>query len=150
MMHMAKATLPEPQSSGSYPRQRRSDGCNVVPCGNRRATRSDTKEVVRSNTSDPAGTACPLSAGLKGRTRHLSASYLPYCITTGSPKWVRQRPTRRQSRHSSQRPEVMLRTAIPRWTITEESTWATSAGLPTDRVKGGSACETSQFIRWMC
>jgi len=146
----AKATLPELQSSGFYPRQRRSDGCSVAPRRNRDATRPGMKRVVRSNTLGPASAACPSSMGSKGRTERLTASHLLVRVNTGSPKWALQRPTWRQSRHSSQMPGVMPRTAIFGWTITDESCRATGAGLLTGRVKGGSACETGQPTGWAC
>lgn len=146
----AKATLPELQSSGLYPRQRRSDGCSVAPRRNRDATRPGMKRVVRSNTLGPASAACPSSMGSKGRTERLTASHLLVRVNTGSPKWALQRPTWRQSRHSSQMPGVMPRTAIFGWTITDESCRATGAGLLTGRVKGGSACETGQPTGWAC
>lgn len=146
----AKATLPELQSSGFYPRQRRSDGCSVAPRRNRIATRSDMKRVARLDTLGPASAACPPSVGSKGRTERLTASHLLVRVNTGSPKWARQRPTWRQSRHSSQMPGVMPRTAIFGWTTTDESCRATGAGLLTGRVKGGSACETGQPTGWAC
>lgn len=147
----AKATLPELQSSGFYPRQRRSDGCNAAPRRDRFATESRSKKrVVLLDILDPACAACPPSVGSKGRTERLTASHLLIRVNTGSPKWARQRPTWRQSRHSSQMPGVMPRTAISRWTITDERCRATGAGLLTDRVKGGSACETGQPTGWAC
>jgi hypothetical protein len=149
-MRMAKAKLPEPQSPGSYPRRRRSDGCNVAPCRSRIAMRSDTKEAMQSSASSPVRTACLPSAGSKGRTRRLTASHLFNRVNTGSPKRARQRPTWRQSRHSSQRPGVISRAAIPGWTATDESRRATGAGVHTGRVKGGSASETGQSTRGAC
>ena len=150
-MRMAKATLPELQSSGFYPRQRRSDGCSVAPCRNRFAHENrPMKRVVRSNALGPASTACLPSVGSKGRTERLPASHLLVRVNTGSPKWARQRPTWRQSRHSSQMPGVMPRTAILGWTATDESCRATGTGILTGRVKGGSACETGQSTGWAC
>ena len=147
----AKATLPELQSSGFYPRQRRSDGCNAAPRRDRFATESRSKKrVVLLDILDPACAACPPSVGSKGRTERLTASHLLVRVNTGSPKWARQRPTWRQSRHSSQMPGVMPRTAISGWTITDERCRATGAGLLTGRVKGGSACETGQPTGWAC
>ena len=147
----AKATLPELQSSGFYPRQRRSDGCNAAPRRDRFATESRSKKrVVLLDILDPACAACPPSVGSKGRTERLTASHLLVRVNTGSPKWARQRPTWRQSRHSNQMPGVMPRTAIFGWTITDESCRATGAGLLTGRVKGGSACETGQPTGWAC
>ena len=149
-MRMAKAKLPEPQSSGSYPRRRRSDGCNVAPCNNRNARRSDRKEAMRLSASGPVRTACPPLAGSKGRTRRLTASYLLNRVNTGSPKWARKRPTWRQSRHRSQRPGVISGTAILGWTATDESSRATGAEFHTGWVKGGSANETGQSTRGEC
>ena len=146
----AKATLPELQSSGFYPRQRRSDGCSVAPRRNRIATRSDMKRVARLDALGPASAACPPSVGSKGRTERLTASHLLVRVNTGSPKWARQRPTWRQSRHSSQMPGAMPRTAIFGWTATDERCRATGTGLLTGRVKGGSACETGQSTGWAC
>jgi hypothetical protein len=147
----AKATLPELQSSGFYPRQRRSDGCNAAPRRDRFATESRSKKrVARLDTLDPACAACLPSVGSKGRTERLTASHLLVRVNTGSPKWARQRPTWRQSRHSSQMPGVMPRTAIFGWTTMDESCRATGAGLLTGRVKGGSACETGQPTGWAC
>lgn len=147
----AKATLPELQSSGFYPRRRRSDGCNAAPRRDRFATESRSKKrVVLLDTLGPACAACPPSVGSKGRTERLTASHLLVRVNTGSPKWARQRPTWRQSRHSSQMPGVMPRTAICEWTITDESCRATGTGLLTDWVKGGSACETGQPTGWAC
>ncbi|AMG74907.1 Antirepressor [Sphingopyxis granuli] len=147
----AKATLPELQSSGFYPRQRRSDGCNAAPRRDRFATESRSKKrVVLLDILDPACAACPPSVGSKGRTERLTASHLLVRVNTGSPKWARQRPTWRQSRHSSQMPGVMPRTAIFGWTATDESCRATGTGLLTGRVKGGSACETGQSTGWAC
>ena len=149
-MPMAKAKLPEPQSSGSYPRGRRSDGCNVAPCSNRIAMRSDRKEVMQLSASGPARTACPPLAGSKGRMRRLIASYLFNCVNTGSSKWERKRPPGRQNRHSSQRPGVISGTVILGWTATDESLRATGAGVLTGWVKGGSASETGQSTRGTC
>jgi hypothetical protein len=149
-MRMAKAILPEPQSSGSYPRRRRSDGCNVAPLRNRIATRSDRKEAMRSSASSPVRAACLPSAGSKGRMRRLTASHLLNRVNTGSPKWARQRPTWRQSRHSSHRPGVMSGIAILGWTATDESRRATGAGLHNGWVKGSSASETGQTTRGAC
>ncbi len=147
----AKATLPELQSSGFYPRRRRSDGCNAAPCRNRFAHENRSmKGVWQPSAPGPVGTACPPSVGSKGRTERLTASHLLVRVNTGSPKWERQRPTWRQSRHSSQMPGVMPRTAILGWTTTDESCRATGAGLLTGRVKGGSACETGQPTGWAC
>ena len=104
-MRMAKATLPELQSSGFYPRQRRSDGCNAAPCRNRFAHENRLmKGVWQPSAPGPVGTACPPSVGSKGRTERLPASHLLVRVNTGSPKWARQRPTWRQSRHNSQTP----------------------------------------------
>ena len=149
-MRMAKAILSELQSPGFYPRRRRSDGCNAAPCSSRDATRPGLKGVVQPNTLGPASTACPPSVGSKGRTERLPASHLLVRVNTGSPKWARQRPTWRQSCHSSQPPGVMPRTAISGWTATDERRRATGAGLLTGRVKGGSACETGQPTGWVC
>ena len=149
-MRMAKATLLEPQSSGFYPRQRRSDGCSVAPCRSRDATRPGLKRVARLDALGPASTACPPSVGSKGRTRRLSASHLLNRVNTGSPKWARQRPTWRQSCHNSQMPGVMPRTAICGWTAMDESCRATGTGFLNGRVKGGSACETGQSTKWAC
>jgi antirestriction protein ArdC len=147
----AKATLPELQSPGFYPRQRRSDGCSVAPCRNRFAHENRSmKGVWQPSAPSPVGTACPPSVGSKGRTERLTASHLLVRVNTGSPKWARQRPTWRQSRHSSQMPGVMPRTAIFGWTTTDESYRATGAGFLTGRVKGGSACETGQPTGWAC
>ena len=147
----AKATLPELQSSGFYPRQRRSDGCSVAPCRNRFAHENRSmKGVWQPSAPGPVGTACPPSVGSKGRTERLPASHLLVRVNTGSPKWARQRPTWRQSRHSSQMPGAMPRTAIFGWTTTDERCRATGAELLTSRVKGGSACETGQPTGWAC
>lgn len=149
-MRRVKAILPEPQSSGFYPRRRCSDGCNIAPCSNRNATRSDRKEAWLLGASGPVSTACPPSAGSKGRTRHLPASHLLHRVTTGSPKRAQSRPVGRQSRHSSQRPEVMPRTAIFGWTAKEESRRTTGAGIRMGWAKGGSACESSQLTGGAC
>ncbi|EIZ77798.1 hypothetical protein WSK_3629 [Novosphingobium sp. Rr 2-17] len=83
-MRMAKATLPELQSSGFYPRQRRSDGCNAAPCGNRFAHENRyMKRVARLDALGPASTACLLSVGSKGRTERLPASHLLVRVNTG-------------------------------------------------------------------
>ena len=150
-MRTAKATLPELQSSGFYPRQRRSDGCSVAPCRNRFAHGNRyMKRAARLDALGPASTACLPSVGLKGRTERLPASHLLVRVNTGSPKWARQRPTWRQSRHISQKPGVMPRTAILGWTDTDESRRATGAGFLSGRVKGGSACEAGQSTGWVC
>lgn len=46
-MRMMKAKLPEPQYSEFYPQQRRSGGCNVVPCQYRDVIRSGLKKMAR-------------------------------------------------------------------------------------------------------
>lgn len=150
-MRMVKAKLPEPQSSEFYPQQRRSGGCNVVPCRYRDAMRPGLKKMVRTNIFGPASTVCPLSGGSKGRTGHLSASYLHIRVTTGSPKWARVlRPTWRQSCHSSQMPEVMLRTAISGWMIGSERCRVTGPGVSADQVKGSSVCDSGLPTEGMC
>ncbi|VUS99967.1 hypothetical protein SB6419_05160 [Klebsiella spallanzanii] len=133
------------------PRQRRSDGCNVVPCRYRDATRPGLKKMVLLNIFGPASTVCPLSGGSKGRTGHLSASYLHICVTTGSPKWARVlRPTWRQSCHISPMPEVMLRTAIFGWMIGSERCRVTGPGVSADQVKGNSVCDSGLSTEGMC
>ncbi|MCW2474537.1 DUF1738 domain-containing protein [Candidatus Symbiopectobacterium sp. NZEC151] len=150
-MRMVKAKLPEPQSSEFYPQQRRSGGCNVVPCRYRDAIRPGLKKMVRLNIFGPASTVCPLSGGSKGRTGHLSASYLHIRVTTGSPKWARVlRPTWRQSCHSSQMPEVMLRTAISGWMIGNERFRVTGPGVSADQVKGSSVCDSGLPTEGVC
>ncbi|MBP2170703.1 antirestriction protein ArdC [Erwinia toletana] len=150
-MRMVKAKLPEPQSSEFYPQQRRSGGCNVVPCRYRDAMRPGLKKMVRLNIFGPACTVCPLSGGSKGRTGHLSASYLHIRVTTGSPKWARVlRPTWRQSCHISQMPEVMLRTAISGWMIGNERFRVTGPGVSADQVKGSSVCDSGLPTEGMC
>lgn len=150
-MRMVKAKLPEPQSSEFYPRQRRSGGCNVVPCRYRGAMSPGLKKMVRPNIFGPASTVCPLSGGSKGRTGHLSALYLHICVTTGSPKWAQVlRPTWRQSCHISLMPEVMLRTAIFGWMIGNERCRVTGPGVSADQVKGNSVCDSGLSTEGMC
>ena len=112
---MVKAILPEPQSPGRYPPQRRSDGCNAVPCRSRDATRPGLKRAMLVGALGPASTACLSLKGSKGRTGHLSASHLlntqPRDRLNGR---LSRRPARRQSRHNSQTPGVMAGTALPR------------------------------------
>jgi antirestriction protein ArdC len=115
-------------------------------------TRPGPKRAMRPSALDPADAACLSSRGSKGRTGRLPASCLLNRVTTGSPKRaVMNRPTWRQSRHSSQMLRVMPRTAISmRWTANDESRRATAGGIPIGRVKSGSDCESNRSTRWVC
>jgi len=86
--------------------------------------------------------ATHLPSGGYGRTGHLNAPHLLYCVNTGSPKRAAlNSPAWRRSRHSSQTPGAMPGTAAGLRTDVAETDRATGRGKPAIRVKGGAFAE---------
>ncbi|QBQ53451.1 hypothetical protein [Nitrosococcus wardiae] len=141
-MSMVKATLPELQFSGLYPRWQRSSVWRVAP---------RLKGRVRSDLPGPANAACLPSGGLKERTEHLTSSYLLNGVNTGSPARMSLAQSEwRQSHPSSQTPGVISRTAAIRLTGTGETEPATERGIFDNRVKGDRTCGIQSLTEWTC
>ncbi len=142
---MVKAGLPEAQT-------RRVGKIRDVAAvdTSRRAIREMVEVPVRKGASrlsplQPAERSSPCH-GVNGRKGHLTTPHLIDRVTTGSPKRAcLTRPVWRRSRHSSQTPGVMPRTATPKWTDTAETGRAIGRGTPAVWVKGGALAEFDSF-----